>query len=91
MDLAPPFISAAGSSYMADGEVYSATVAVGSGTPACRCWECGTLLTAKTVVADRIIPGSEGGTYRRDNLRPHCKSCSEQQGGRIGTERRRAK
>lgn len=59
--------------------------------PTCRCWECGTLLTAETVVADRIVPGSEGGSYARNNLRPHCKDCSERQGGRIGQVRKAAR
>lgn len=65
------------------------TMVRGSGVPACRCWECGKLLTVKTVIPDRIVPGCEGGTYRRENLRPHCKDCSERQGGQIGQERKR--
>jgi hypothetical protein len=32
------------------------------------------LLTFATVTADRILPGSLGGTYERKNLRPACLS-----------------
>lgn len=55
------------------------------------CWECGATVTAETCIADRIIPGVDGGSYRRDNIRPHCRRCSEAQGGRMGTERREAR
>lgn len=44
--------------------------------PACRCYRCGRLLTVDTVTADRIIPGCQGGTYRRSNLRPACSTCN---------------
>lgn len=48
---------------------------------ACRCYRCGTLLTAETVTVDRIIPGCRGGTYRRDNIRPACGRCNSETGG----------
>lgn len=45
-----------------------------------KCWECGTLLTIHTIFVDRIKPAHQGGTYRRDNIRPHCRKCSCRQG-----------
>ena len=48
------------------------------------CWECGRMLTEDEVIADRRVPGSEGGTYRRDNIRgPHCPRCSCRQGAKM--------
>jgi hypothetical protein len=48
------------------------------------CWECGRLVTEDEVIADRLVPGSEGGTYRRSNIRgPHCPGCSCRQGARM--------
>lgn len=44
--------------------------------PACRCFRCGTLLTVDMVSADRIKPGCDGGTYRRENIRPACYRCN---------------
>jgi hypothetical protein len=44
--------------------------------PACRCYRCGTLLTVDMVSADRIKPGCDGGTYRRENIRPACSRCN---------------
>ncbi|QHB37391.1 HNH endonuclease [Mycobacterium phage BirdsNest] len=46
------------------------------------CWECGAMVSTATMCVDRIIPGEEGGTYRRDNIRPHCPTCSHRQGYR---------
>jgi hypothetical protein len=55
------------------------------------CWECGRLLTVDEVTPDRIIPGEQGGTYRRANIRgPHCAGCSARQGQRRTMELRRA-
>lgn len=55
------------------------------------CWECGRLLTEDEVIADRLIPGEYGGTYRRSNIRgPHCPTCSCRQGARRTWELRRA-
>lgn len=48
---------------------------------ACRCYRCGTLLTMDTVTVDRIIPGCQGGTYRRNNIRPACGTCNSETGG----------
>lgn len=44
------------------------------------CWECGAMVSVKTMHVDRIIPGEQGGRYRRDNIRPHCQGCSCRQG-----------
>jgi 5-methylcytosine-specific restriction endonuclease McrA len=53
----------------------------GPGT--CRCFRCGDLLTVDTVTVDRVIPGCQGGTYRRENIRPACSDCNSEVGGRI--------
>lgn len=58
-------------------------VPLGRGEPACRCYRCGTLLTVQTVGADRIVPGCQGGTYRRDNIRPACGPCNSITGGAV--------
>ena len=49
------------------------------------CWTCGVLCGPDDVelFADRIVPHINGGTYRRDNLAPHCDTCSHRQGQRI--------
>lgn len=60
--------------------------------PACRCYRCGRLLHAEvtlpdgtvvesTLTVDRIIPGAQGGKYRRDNIRPACSPCNSSTGG----------
>lgn len=64
---------------------------LGSGEPACRCYRCGTLLSVDTVTVDRIKPGCEGGTYRRDNIRPACGTCNSSTGQALSTKRRKAK
>ena len=43
---------------------------------------CGAMVNMRTMYVDRIIPGEQGGTYRRDNIKPHCGSCSHKQGQR---------
>jgi len=58
-------------------------VPLGEGEPACRCYRCGKLLTDNTVTVDRIIPGRDGGTYRRTNIRPACGLCNSETGGRL--------
>ena len=47
----------------------------------CRCYRCGALLTMETLTIDRIIPGANGGTYRRNNIRPACGPCNIWRGG----------
>lgn len=51
--------------------------------PACRCYRCGRLLSVETVTVDRIIPGCQGGTYRRTNIRPACGECNSATGGAL--------
>lgn len=62
---------------------------LGEGTPACRCYRCGTLLTVETVTVDRIIPGALGGTYARNNIRPACAPCNTHTGAKLGASRRK--
>lgn len=64
-------------------------VPLGDGQPACRCYRCGELLTVDTVTVDRIIPGCEGGTYRRNNIRPACGSCNSETGGALASRPKR--
>jgi 5-methylcytosine-specific restriction endonuclease McrA len=47
----------------------------GNGTT-CGCVHCGDELTFNTLEADRVTPGSEGGSYRRDNIVPSCRHCN---------------
>lgn len=46
------------------------------------CWECGAMVSVKTMCVDRIVPGEAGGRYIRSNIRPHCALCSHRQGAR---------
>lgn len=55
----------------------------------CPCYRCGRKLTNKTITVDRIVPGIEGGTYRRDNIRPACGPCNSETGGHLAAERKR--
>ncbi|ATN94049.1 HNH endonuclease [Mycobacterium phage Kumao] len=57
----------------------------GDGTQA-PCSDCGELVDFHTIFVDRIIPAHLGGTYRRDNIRPHCRTCSCRQGQRMRLE-----
>lgn len=55
------------------------------------CYRCSVVLTFFTITVDRIVPGIEGGTYRRDNIRPACGPCNSETGGRLGGQRRAAR
>jgi len=44
------------------------------------CEYCNTTLDFDTVTSDRVIPGSEGGSYQRDNLVPACHHCNLSRG-----------
>lgn len=66
---------------------HDSRISLGDGTPACRCYRCGSLLTVAMVTVDRIVPGCHGGTYRRNNIRPSCARCNSETGATI---RRRA-
>jgi hypothetical protein len=46
----------------------------------CPCLFCGFPLTFATVEADRVIPGALGGSYRRENVIPACRSCNARRG-----------
>lgn len=56
--------------------------AFGDGTTA-PCYRCGTELTDSTITVDRIVPGRDGGTYRRANIRPACGPCNSETGGAL--------
>jgi hypothetical protein len=74
-----------------EGLEFAGGLAVLPGTegsrPACRCYRCGALLTSETVTVDRIVPGCQGGTYRRGNIRPACGPCNSETGGRTRGKR----
>lgn len=53
----------------------------------CPCYRCDTELTDETLTVDRIIPGIEGGTYRRDNIRPACGYCNSSTGSALARSR----
>jgi 5-methylcytosine-specific restriction endonuclease McrA len=44
------------------------------------CVHCGALLTYDTVEADRIVPG---GSYRRENVQPACRTCNLDRSNKI--------
>lgn len=51
---------------------------------------CQTILTFETITVDRYpIPGIEGGTYSRNNIRPACAAHNSADGGRLAAKRRR--
>lgn len=37
----------------------------------------------RPLTVDRIIPGCQGGTYRRNNIRPACGQCNSETGGAL--------
>lgn len=43
--------------------------------------DCPGTVTIETVTVDRIIMGRDGGTYRRDNIRPAFGLCNSVHGG----------
>lgn len=54
--------------------------------------DCQGSVTLTTISVDRFpVPGCEGGTYRRGNIRPACAPCQCRQGGQLGSARRMAK
>lgn len=63
----------------------------GDGTQA-PCSFCGEPVTYETISVDRYpVPGIEGGTYSRNNIRPSCNFCNSSDGSRLGNERRLAR
>lgn len=56
----------------------------------CVCSTCPVVLTFDTLTVDRYpVPGVDGGTYRRGNIRPQCAGCASKQGGEMSQARRR--
>jgi 5-methylcytosine-specific restriction endonuclease McrA len=47
------------------------------------CVHCGKPLTIAELTADRILPGSMGGTYRWDNVQPSCLPCNASRGDTV--------
>lgn len=41
-----------------------------------------------TLTVDRIVPGRDGGTYRRGNIVPACGPCNYGEGGQVGAARK---
>ena len=52
-------------------------------------WREAPPLFMKPLTVDRIIPGCQGGTYRRNNIRPACATCNSETGGALGAARRK--
>lgn len=53
----------------------------GDGEKAPCAFECGTVLTLDTLTVDRFpLPGCQGGTYVRGNIRPACGTCNSSRG-----------
>jgi hypothetical protein len=44
---------------------------------------CPGTVTLETITVDRIVPGCDRGTYRRDNIRPAFGACNSKHGGSI--------
>lgn len=56
----------------------------GDGTTAPCSFGCGQLLTMATLTVDRFpLPGCQGGTYMRGNIRPACGPCNSAHGGAL--------
>lgn len=49
----------------------------------CACAHCGCDLDVETLTVDRVIPGSRGGTYRRENIVPACLPCNVRRGDAV--------
>lgn len=57
--------------------------------PTARCYRCGLLLAdlgdqsdPHHITVDRIVPGFQGGTYRRTNIRPACGAHNSETGAK---------
>jgi hypothetical protein len=51
--------------------------------------KCQGTVTVDTITVDRYpVAGVDGGTYRRDNIRPACGPCNAADGARLGNSRR---
>jgi 5-methylcytosine-specific restriction endonuclease McrA len=71
-----------------DGSFNYVEVLRGEGIPCARCYRCGRPLTFNTMTVDKIIPACEGGTYRRNNIRPACSGCNSETGGALAHRKR---
>lgn len=50
---------------------------------------CQGVVTLTTISVDRFpVPGCEGGTYRRGNIRPACAPCNTLDGALLGAARK---
>lgn len=85
--------NAAGSSYARRRRKQWLLDTFGDGTTCpCSFEGCDVVLTFETVSTDRYpLAGIEGGTYRRDNIRPACLPHNIEHGSRLGVERKAAK
>lgn len=53
-------------------------------TASCSFPGCEVVLDVETITVDRHpIPGCQGGTYRRGNIRPACAPCNSEHGGAL--------
>lgn len=52
---------------------------------------CEVVLTFETITVDRILMGVDGGSYRRDNIRPACMFHNASEGSKAMWARRREK
>lgn len=53
------------------------------------CSYCQRMVDFDTISVDRYpIMGCDGGTHRRENIRPACRPCNASEGGKIGNARR---
>lgn len=61
--------------------------AFGDGRTAACSFGCGTVVDIESISVDRYpIPGCQGGTYRRGNIRPACGPCNSRHGGGLRSE-----
>lgn len=51
-------------------------------------WKDWHLELAQPLTVDRIVPGKQGGTYRRSNIRPACGHCNSETGGALASRGR---
>ena len=64
----------------------------GDGQSAPCSFGCGTEVNFDTITVDRYpVPGIEGGTYKRDNIRPACGPCNTADGAEIAKSRKIAR
>lgn len=47
------------------------------------CSHCPEVLFYSTLSVDRIVPGCQGGTYKRGNIQPACLPCNSRLGGAL--------